>query len=121
MSQQIASKMKEIRHRLQLSQTDVAKAAGLSKSYITHVEKGDMTPGLEFAFKIEKALKLSSGELSDLVIKEVRAAAGLVGSYAAPAVEYHQAPLSPTVLDAVCLSQTCPSCGGKVPFKISLS
>lgn len=121
-SEEIAIKMKEIRRRLDLKQTQIAGMAGVGKSYIAHLERGKVVPSLEFAYRIEKALKLV-GELSDIVIRGAKFAAGIIDEPAAPASPKarHQTPLSPISLDAVCLSQPCPSCGGKVQLTISLS
>lgn len=123
MSQEIARKVIEIRKRLGLKQTEIAALAGTSRSYVTHLEKGEMMPSLEFAFKLEKALKLSNGEISDLVIQTARIKAG-AGSNKSEAIhsQPHQPPAaSAPGLECVALRQNCPSCGNAVSLRVSFS
>lgn len=119
MSITIAEKIKEIRRKLDLTQLEIAKLAGTSNSYVAHLEKGDMMPSLEFVFKIEKALKITDGELSNLVIESARSAVGITGSFKQP--EIKQAPRSLPSIEALNLSQSCPSCGSHVNLKLNFN
>ena len=65
-------KIKEIRIRRGLTQYQVARLVEVDDSYITKLEKGRKTASLEFAFKFEHALKIKSGEISDIIIQQIR-------------------------------------------------
>lgn len=122
MSEKIAIKVKEIRRRINLTQVELAKLAGTSNSYVAHLEKGAMMPSLEFAFKIEKALKITDGELSNLVIDFIRGQAGFLS-------EPKNFPLNVTpekkvqspFIDSLHLKQDCPSCGEKVNLNLTFA
>lgn len=119
MSQAIASKMKEIRRRLELTQTQIAKLAGTSNSYVAHLEKGEMMPSLEFAFKIEKALKIQ-GELSNLVIGAAKEAVGVLHTtHEQTKKSNFPWPLKSPGLESIHLAQLCPSCGGNINLRLN--
>lgn len=117
----IADKMKDIRRRLNLTQVQIAHLAGTSNSYVAHLEKGKMMPSLEFAFKIEKALKITTGDISNLVIESIRKTAGLSGG--APQAQNSLAPAFSATpgIESVALRQDCPSCGEKISLKVAFS
>lgn len=66
----IAEKIKSIRKKRRLTQLAVARLVGTSNSYLAHVERYDVIPSLDFAFKFELQLGLKNGELSKLIINE---------------------------------------------------
>lgn len=67
---QIASKLKSMRSRLKLTQAGLARLVNYSGAYINKVEAERQDLSLDFAFKIEDALKIENNELSSLVIKK---------------------------------------------------
>jgi len=56
-SQEIGTRLREIRKELQISQTDLAKQAGISLKTITNVEKGDDV-SISILIKICKVLEI---------------------------------------------------------------
>lgn len=121
---EIATKLKEIRKRLNLTGEEIGKKAGVSRSYIARLESGE-TPSLERAFMIEKALGLN-GELSNLVIAAAQRTAGVWS----PAGAVKSPPASGTQeqhnmvglnLEAIWLTHNCPSCGAKAPIRVAIS
>lgn len=68
----IEQRIKELRTRFGLTQWELSQKIKMSDSYIAHIEMGRRSPCLKFAFKIEKALNLKSGEFSRLVVDAIR-------------------------------------------------
>lgn len=64
-----SKKLKTIRMKANLTQVELGKRLGYGGSYITRLEKGALSPSLTFAFKLEHALHLRKGELSNLIIQ----------------------------------------------------
>jgi transcriptional regulator with XRE-family HTH domain len=62
-SQQIASRIKQIRHRKSLTQVEVAKKAGISTNYYARLERGEVKPSVETLEKITRALKVKSSDV----------------------------------------------------------
>lgn len=52
---------------LEMTEADLARATGDSKTQIGRVAKGQSTPSVAFAFRIAKALEISMDELCGLV------------------------------------------------------
>lgn len=65
----LPQKIKQIRKLAGLTQLEFSKITGTSNSYVAHLENGTMVPSLEFAFKIEQALKIKDGVLSKVLIQ----------------------------------------------------
>jgi transcriptional regulator with XRE-family HTH domain len=55
----IGSKISEIRKQKNVSQTDFAKAVGVSREMIGRYERGEVMPSIEVAKKIADALEVS--------------------------------------------------------------
>ncbi|MCL5411920.1 MAG: helix-turn-helix transcriptional regulator [Patescibacteria group bacterium] len=60
---EIANKLKEIRLKKSLTQTDVAKKAGINSNYYSKVERGEAKPSVVTIEKITKALGITSSEI----------------------------------------------------------
>ena len=54
----LTTALRDMRKRRKLSQTELAKAAGLSTAYISHIENGKRSPTLESLKKISDALEI---------------------------------------------------------------
>ena len=52
----LGARVREERKRLQLSQEDLASAAGLDRTYVGGVERGERNPSLESIASIAQAL-----------------------------------------------------------------
>lgn len=61
------NKLKEIRERKNISQTELAVNVGVSVRHIAFIESGDRKPSLDLAFKISKSLGVS---LEDIFLRE---------------------------------------------------
>ena len=48
--------LREIRRKKDLTQCEVAKICGISRSYYTHIERGQKTPKVNIAKKIAREL-----------------------------------------------------------------
>lgn len=55
-SRQLAKKIKQVRLHKNLSQEDVATKAGISTNYYARVERGEVSPSIDVAEQITKAL-----------------------------------------------------------------
>jgi putative transcriptional regulator len=53
------NRLKEIREKHNMTQTELAYKAGVTQRYIAFLEKGERMPSLEIACKIAKTLKSS--------------------------------------------------------------
>lgn len=51
------NRLKEIREKRNMTQTELAYKVGVTQRHISFIEKGDRKPSLENAFKIAKILK----------------------------------------------------------------
>lgn len=58
-------KLKELRRALEISQPELASAAGCVRTYISRYESGDIVPTLKSLMRIAQAFNLSLGELFD--------------------------------------------------------
>ncbi len=54
----LGERLRELRQKLGLSQVDFGKRTGLLRSYISHVEKGRVVPGLDILEKMTTALNV---------------------------------------------------------------
>lgn len=66
--------VRQARQEAGVSQEALADLAGIDRSYIGRVERGETTPSLTLIIKIAKALKISSGELmmeTERLLKEL--------------------------------------------------
>lgn len=55
-SRQLAKKIKQVRLNKNLSQEEVAIKAGISTNYYARVERGEVSPSIDVAEQITKAL-----------------------------------------------------------------
>ena len=62
-SKKLASNMKKIRARKQMSQGDICRELGVDRAYISTIESGRQNPTLSTIEKIAKALGVSVDEL----------------------------------------------------------
>lgn len=60
---QFGSKMRKIRNRLGISQEELGFRAGLHRTYIGAIERGEQNVSIDNIHKIAKALKVSPSEL----------------------------------------------------------
>jgi putative molybdopterin biosynthesis protein len=71
----VKSKIYQLRKDVRFTQTDLAKAAGISRQAYTSIEKGKSVPSTEVALRLARALKTSVEDLfwleddSDVIIK----------------------------------------------------
>jgi len=64
MSRQLSSRrIRECRTYLGLSQEGLAEAAGLHRTYIGHLERGEVNPSLLNILKVAGAMKVDASEL----------------------------------------------------------
>ena len=61
--QEIAKKIREIRHNKGLTQVDVAKRAGISTNYYALIEQANVKPSMEIIVDIIKALDVKSSDI----------------------------------------------------------
>lgn len=61
--QRIGKKLKKIREEKNLSQEDVAKAAGIATGYYSRVERGKHSPSSSVLERICKVLKIKSSDI----------------------------------------------------------
>lgn len=59
----LGSRIREERKRLGLSQEDLASAAGLDRTYVGGVERGERNPSLESIASLSRALGVSLATL----------------------------------------------------------
>ena len=60
--EEMGKRLREIRERKQLSQEDIAKAAGISSTYYAGIERGEENPTLAILHSLSKVLKVKSSE-----------------------------------------------------------
>lgn len=63
MNTNLAGRLTLIRHRRRLTLEDLARQSGLTKSYLSKVERGISAPSIATAVKLARALDLGIGEL----------------------------------------------------------
>lgn len=61
--QEFGNKIKNLRKRQGMSQETLADAAGIERSYMGTIERGERNPTLLKVYRIAKALKVSAGTL----------------------------------------------------------
>lgn len=59
---QVGQRVRELRHKLELSQEALANKAGVDRTYMTDVENGRRNISVEILEKIIKALEVSFSE-----------------------------------------------------------
>ncbi|MEF9934684.1 MAG: helix-turn-helix transcriptional regulator [Clostridium sp.] len=64
---ELKNKVKELRARHNLNQTDLAKLVSVSRQTIGQIEKGDYSPSVMLALKIAKALNSTVDEVFYIV------------------------------------------------------
>jgi putative transcriptional regulator len=60
------NKIKQFRAKLDLTQDELAKMAGVRRETIVFLEQGKYNPSLQLAHNVAKALKTTVGELFSL-------------------------------------------------------
>ncbi len=60
---QFGARVKELRHTKGLSQEELANKAGLHRTYISDIERGDRNVSLENIYKLAKGLSVVVREL----------------------------------------------------------
>lgn len=63
LSTAIAQAVVKYRHLLQLSQEELADAAGIHRTYVSQIERGLKMPTIAILFKIAKALNVRASDL----------------------------------------------------------
>ncbi len=66
MNDTVINKVKEFRTKLELTQKDLAKLAGVSRQSINSIEKGKYIPSLPLALKLAKIFECKVDELFKL-------------------------------------------------------
>jgi transcriptional regulator with XRE-family HTH domain len=61
--EEIGKKIKKARRQKSLKQVEVAVDAGLSPSYYSKIERGEVNPSLEKFYRVVKSLKVKSSEI----------------------------------------------------------
>jgi transcriptional regulator with XRE-family HTH domain len=64
----LGKKIKEYRNQADLSQEKLAQRAGITRVYITRLEKGELNPSITAIRRIVKALDLSTSEFLSLLL-----------------------------------------------------
>lgn len=64
---QRGEKIRELRRKKGLNQTDLAKIIGLTQGYISDIERGRQPPSPKFVMKISEPLEISKDDLSFLL------------------------------------------------------
>ena len=62
-SAKLGKNLKRIRETKKMSQGDVMRGMGCSRSYVSNIENGKTNPTLETISKLAKVLGVSAGEL----------------------------------------------------------
>ena len=60
---QLAHKLKGVRQKKSLTQSDVADKAGISTNYYARIERAEVTPSVEILERVVKALGVKSSEI----------------------------------------------------------
>ena len=68
----IGARIRAIRTRQKITQEQLAEAAGVGTSHISHIESGNGTPSLETIIRIINALDCSADELFCIDVKHAR-------------------------------------------------
>lgn len=63
LAKQVGQRVRQIRTDQSMAQSQLASAAGVSKSFISQVERGVKTPGMRSLTAIAKALGVLPGDL----------------------------------------------------------
>ncbi len=59
----IATNIKQLRQASRMTQSDIAKKAGINVNYYAKLERGESTPSLKMLEKVVKALGVHSSEV----------------------------------------------------------
>jgi transcriptional regulator with XRE-family HTH domain len=62
-SQELGKRVRTRRARLEISQEDLADRSGLHRTYVGHLERGEVNPSLLNILKVAAALDIDAGEL----------------------------------------------------------
>ena len=60
---QLARRLRKLRREREWSLSDLSKASGVSRSMLSQIERGEVSPTLSVAFRVAKAFGMSLGEL----------------------------------------------------------
>ena len=58
-------RLRELRHKAKLSQEDLALEAGLDRTYVSSVERGERNISLQNIVRLARALKVKAARLLD--------------------------------------------------------
>jgi transcriptional regulator with XRE-family HTH domain len=67
-----ATNLRRVRHEKGLSQDDLAYEAGVSRSYLSQIEKGVFYVSLKIVGRLASALEIEPGKLLELPPKRLR-------------------------------------------------
>ena len=67
MTENVVSSLRELRTRADMTQSEIAEAAGVTRQTIIAIEKGNYTPSVLLALKLARVLKVTVEELFDYV------------------------------------------------------
>lgn len=62
-NQDLGKRIRRLRHRMDLSQEKLAEKAGIHRTYMGKIERGESNPPLHTVSKIAKALKVKISDL----------------------------------------------------------
>jgi len=62
-SQELGRRVRELRMGLNISQEQLGDLSGLHRTYIGHLERGEVNPSLLNILKVAAALKIDAGDL----------------------------------------------------------
>jgi len=61
----MSMQIRQLREKRDMTQTELAKAAGITRIYVAKIEAGEKIPSIPILLKLAKALKVKAGELLD--------------------------------------------------------
>lgn len=62
-NQELGKKVRRLRHKLNISQEDLAEKAGIHRTYMGKIERGESNPPLHTVSKVAKALRVRMSDL----------------------------------------------------------
>ncbi len=62
-NQELGKSVRRLRHKLNISQEDLAEKAGIHRTYMGKIERGESNPPLHTVSKVAKALRVKISDL----------------------------------------------------------